>query len=78
MKLIIDIPQAEYELVVNDEACGLNVLTRAIAKGTPLDDIKEEIRARVFDIQSTSDKYFDGVDDVMDIVDSVIDKHKGE
>ena len=40
-----------------------------------IDDIKAEIRSRVFDIQATSDKYFDGVDDVMDIVDSVIDKH---
>ena len=40
-----------------------------------IEDIKTEIRARVFDIQATSDKYFDGVDDVMDIVDSVIDKH---
>lgn len=36
MKLIIDIPEEEYDLIVNDEACGLNVLTRAIAKGTPL------------------------------------------
>ena len=36
MKIVIDIPEAEYELIVNDEACGLNVLTRAIANGTPL------------------------------------------
>ena len=36
IELVIKIPKAEYELIVNDEACGLNVLTRAIAKGTPL------------------------------------------
>ena len=41
-------------------------------------NIKTEIRARVFDIQATSDKYFDGIDDVMDIVDSVIDQHIGK
>ena len=40
-----------------------------------IEDIKAEIGARVFDIQATSDKYFDGVDDVMDIVDEIIDNH---
>ena len=43
-----------------------------------IEDIKAEIGARVFDIQATSDKYFDGVDDVMDIVDEIIDKHIGK
>ncbi|MBP5420856.1 MAG: hypothetical protein J6Y78_00285 [Paludibacteraceae bacterium] len=36
IELVIKIPEAEYELIVNDEACGLNTLTRAIAKGTQL------------------------------------------
>ena len=36
IELVIKIPKAEYDLIVNDEACGLNVLTRAIAHGTPL------------------------------------------
>ncbi len=36
MKLIIDIPEEEYELIINDEACGLHPLTRAIANGIPL------------------------------------------
>ena len=36
IELVIKIPEAEYDLIVNDEACGLNVLTRAIAHGTPL------------------------------------------
>ena len=43
-----------------------------------IEDIKTEIGARVFDIQATSDKYFDGVDDVMDIVDEIIDRHIGK
>jgi hypothetical protein len=33
IELVIKIPEEEYDLIVNDEACGLNVLTRAIAKG---------------------------------------------
>lgn len=36
IELVIKIPEEEYDLIVNDEACGLNVLTRAIANGTPL------------------------------------------
>ena len=44
VKLIVEIPKAEYELIVGDEACGLNPLTRAIAHGTPLDDVKAEIK----------------------------------
>ena len=38
MKLIIDIPEEEYELIVNDEACGLHYLTRAVYNGTPIPD----------------------------------------
>ena len=38
MRLIIDIPEEEYELIVNDEACGLHYLTRAVANGTPIPD----------------------------------------
>lgn len=36
IELVIKIPEEEYDLIVNDEACGLNILTRAIANGTPL------------------------------------------
>ena len=78
MKLVIDIPESYYE-ECKQQAKGHIGTCTTIAKGVPLaeviQDIKTEIRARVFDIQATSDKYFDGVDDVMDIVDSVIDKH---
>ena len=36
IELVIKIPKEEYDLIVNDEAYGLNVLTRAIAKGKKL------------------------------------------
>ena len=36
MQIVIDIPEEEYEVIVNSEDCGLHTLTRAIAKGTPL------------------------------------------
>ena len=41
MKLIIDIPEEEYELIVNDEACGLYPLTRSIANGVPHETVTE-------------------------------------
>ena len=43
VKLIIEIPKEEYELIVGDEACGLHPLTRAVAHGIPLDDVTAEI-----------------------------------
>ena len=36
IELVIKIPEEEYEEIINSEDCGLHVLTRAIAKGTPL------------------------------------------
>lgn len=42
VKLIIELPVEEYELIVGSEDCGLNTLTRAVAHGTPLDDVKAE------------------------------------
>ena len=36
MEIVIKIPEEEYEDIINSEDCGLYVLTRAIAKGTPL------------------------------------------
>ena len=38
MQIVIDIPEEEYEVIVNSEDCGLHTLTRAIAKGTPIPD----------------------------------------
>ena len=79
MKLIIDITEEEYKRMTKASIFSTHAMINAIQNGTPLDsvieDIKQEIGARVFDIQATSDRYFDGVDDVMDIVDEIIDKH---
>ena len=36
MKLVIDIPEEEYEEILSSEDCGLHTLTRAVANGTPL------------------------------------------
>jgi len=38
MKVLIDIPKEEYELIVFDEACGLTPLTRAVANGKVVED----------------------------------------
>ena len=67
MKLIIDIPEEEYEFIVNDEACGLHYLTRAIANGTPIPDNAtngEVIRAmfpKMCDKADANEYYFDDV-----------------
>ena len=36
IELVIKIPKEEYEMIVDSEDCGLNILTRAIAHGTML------------------------------------------
>ena len=36
MKIIIDIPEEEYEEILWSEDCGLHTLTKAIANGTPI------------------------------------------
>lgn len=36
MKMVIDIPEEEYEEIISSEDCGLHTLTRAVANGTPL------------------------------------------
>lgn len=36
MKIVIDIPEEEYEEILSSEDCGLHMLTRAVANGTPL------------------------------------------
>ena len=87
MKIVIDINENEYAGIKSFPDGNTSYpwtlhLYDAVRNGTPFDsvigDIKAEIGARVFDIQATSDKYFDGVDDVMDIVDEIINKYIGK
>ena len=83
VKLIIEMSKDIYDGLMNNRGVVIpsywhEYVADLCKNSTPLDDVKAEIRARVFDIQATSDKYFDGVDDVMDIVDEIIDKHIGK
>ena len=74
IELVIKIPKAEYELIVNDEACGLNVLTRAIANGTSLEDIKAEIASDWMFDKFPSAPFTCGLRKALEI----IDKHIGK
>ena len=74
MKLIIDIPQEEYEKL---SFLDVPTLVNFIRNGTPFDDIKEEIESEKigFDIYDNHDK------DVLyglQIALEIIDKHIGE
>ena len=72
VKLIIEIPKAEYELIVGDEACGLNPLTRAIAHGIPLDDVKEKIaKLRLVGYADSHGKREIASRAVMDVLDNI-------
>lgn len=57
VELVIKIPEAEYDLIVNDEACGLNVLTRAIARGTLL----PEGHGRLGDLDALEEEIVNGI-----------------
>ena len=51
----------------------------AIEALSAIEKIKVEIGAKVFDMKPRTDgTYYDGIDDVMDIVCKVIDKHLGK
>ena len=84
MKLIIEIDEKCYESVRYYDGDIMNewkdhigcAVFNAIPFDSVIKDIKTEIGAKVFDIKpNTNGKYFDGVDDAMDIVNSAIDKH---
>ena len=79
MQIVIDIPQNVYDMLQRFPDDQLHI-ENAIKYGVPfnsvIEDIKAEIGARAFDITPKGKcGYFDGIDDVMDIVDKVIEKH---
>lgn len=87
-EIVIKIPEEEYEEIINSEDCGLHILTRAIANGTPLPkghgrliDVIQ-LKAKMFDLPGrTNGSYWDGVDDVGDLIDNaqtVIDASRPE
>lgn len=49
MKLIIDIPDNEYKYTCERTLHDRSIWDDAIRKGTPLDDVKAEIREKSFD-----------------------------
>ena len=59
MQIIIDIPEEEYEVIVNSEDCGLHTLTRVIAKGTPIFDnaTNGDVIKAIFDV--TEEHFYD-------------------
>ena len=61
IELVIKISEEEYDLIVNDEACGLNVLTRAIANGTPL----PKGHGRIIDESNITSCEWDGKSETM-------------
>ena len=54
MQIVINVPEEVFEVIKCDEACGLHELTRAIAKGIPLEDIKTEIDAELKEFNAIS------------------------
>lgn len=74
IELVIKIPEEEYDLIVNDEACGLNVLTRAIANGTPLpnghgDLVTKEQMIELVEFYQLNPQHFDFVNLIDEIKD---------
>lgn len=81
VKLIIEIPKAEYELIVGSEDCGLHTLTRAVAHGIPLDNIKAEIKKKYREAEFM-DEFSGGcnhvINEVLEILDNIGKKSEGE
>ena len=67
MPLIIEIHKEIYEEIKCDEACGLHELTRAIANGIPLDDIRAEIQKKADSIPFDDDE-LKGLDEALAII----------
>ena len=86
MQIVINIPETEYDLIVNDEAWGLNVLTRAIANGIPLpkghgklgdlDALREEISSWGMNDYEPSD-FIDAIDQADTIIEADKEQEDG-
>ena len=75
MKLVIDIPEEDYEYIKNSNDMNFN----AIKNGTPLKEELEDIKAEIEDLDTFFDNdYFSGNNDAMfkkkDVL-AIIDKH---
>lgn len=81
MKRVIEINKEVYEEITCDEGCGLNELTRMIAKSKPLNEVLDEITKKIrtkivvkpfFD---HGDRNRDSNDALLDAID-IINKYK--
>ncbi len=59
VKLMIEIPKEEHELIINSEDCGLNTLTRAVSKGTIITERKEEDCISRAEVNQVIEDYMD-------------------
>ncbi len=74
IKLVIEISKQEYEEIKCSEDCGLHTLTRAIAKGIPLENIREEIGSEGAywnEIRGETD-YVKGISYAIDVIDKYL------
>ena len=58
VKLIIEIPKHLYDVIKNKECTSRNVITTAVENGTPLDDVKAEIKTFTITEKSEYDTGF--------------------
>ena len=75
MKLIIDIPDNVYEMVMNTGTFGIYRFNtaKAIKNGIPLDDVKAEIQAKYDSIPWRYIQYDDGWIDALEWVLYILD-----
>ena len=83
MKLIIDIPEEDYNFVKKQVADGItNPLKMRIANGIPLEEEFEKIKAELNNLDFDFGNYYDETEAVLNKINSVLDKHieelKGE
>ena len=77
MKLIIEIPNEDYNFVKRQVVDGItNPLKICIAHGTPLDDVLDKIRA---ELHATAEMHDDGDYYLRDEwIDEIFDKYRNE
>ena len=79
VKLIIEIPKVEYELIVGEHevivgsgVCELKTLPKAVAEGIPLDDVKAEIEAKEMAETNIERQFYNmALGDVIKIIDNI-------
>lgn len=81
MEIVIDMPDEEYEDIINSEDCGLHELTRAIANGTVLPKghgrlIDADILKSMYSINRANFNTVVGIQKWIDDAPTIIEKDK--